>query len=720
MTKPLDPNVMEIYKLFNNVIYNVPVYQRPYSWDVNNVKTLLSDIWEIYTSDHKEDGYYTGNLLLHDNSEKVNGTVIVYDVIDGQQRITTFALLLLAMFTVVSSREDCSDDDTYRDLKKYIWKTVNGRKPEKEYRVVRLNSIEKDCVERLFSYAFDNPQKTYEYALQQNSSLKSEKNVIDNFITIYKYLDEKFPSEYGVNALLDYAKYVTENVRFISIACHSPMKNVFSMFESINSKGKKLEEIDLIKSLIFSTLEEDSYNDYLDKWGQLIIKTDDKLYDYFYTYIKAFIKFYKQNITIDYFKGMDERLLEFYNVSTIGEAYKLLIDDMLSKADLYNMLSSTDNAAKLFNESKRFRFYYKVFIKGGYIHPKPLFLRVFNEFNEGNLSKNDAIEIVEQVVKYMIKFSNIAALDSKDTIPLFANIMKNIYAENRINKEYILSLIGSETTLKGLDDNRLRIHLESMDAFNQNKNATVALLALYESLNVKNDIPKISYDKAYTLVEMFGKTIQLDHLLPQTPALENDDYRYYKEGTADNEVLRLKEGSDFPDNVKDGMLYDSFKQLILNKIGNLRLYYGDKNASRQNDTMEFRDYGIFHTYKDIQNRENEMLPYMIKYILTPPPVNNEVISEGSKVTENLPRMKALIDAGYLSIGDELVIDGAINESAKLLSSQNVNYKGVKMSLNEWVMKVKNWPSVNVYLYVRKKGEDETLQEKRKRLSKESQ
>ena len=720
MIKPLDPNVMEIYKLFNNIIYNVPVYQRPYSWDTNNVKTLLTDIWDIYTSNHKEDGYYTGNLLLHDNSEKVNGTVIVYDVIDGQQRITTFALLLLAMFCTVSAREDCNDDDTYRDLKKLLWKTVNGRKPEKEYRVVRLNSIEKGCFERLFTYAFDYPQKTYEYALQQNSSLKSEKNVIENFITICNQLDEKFPKEDGVNALLNYAKYVTENVRFIAIACHSPMKNVFSMFESINSKGKKLEEIDLIKSLIFSTLEEDVYNDYLDRWGQLIIKTDDNLYDYFYTYIKAFIKFYKQNITIDYFKGMDDRLLEFYGVTTIGDAYKALIDDMLLKVDSFTMLSSQEEAAKLFNGNKKFRFYYRVFTKGSYTHPKPLFMRIFDEYKKNRISKDDAIEIVEHVVKYVIKFSNIAALDSKDTIPLFSNIMKNVYAENRINKEYILSLIGNETALKGLDDNRLRMYLESMDAYVKNKNATVALLALYESLTVKDGVPTISYDKAYTLVEMFGKAFHLDHLLPRTPAIDNDDYRYYIEGTNDNEVLRLKDGSDFPDNVKDGMLYSSFQQLILNKIGNLRLYYGDRNAARQNDTIEFRNYGVFHTYADIQKREDEMLPSIIEYILAAPPVNNEAISEGSKSTETkLPRMRELIEAGYLSVGDELVVEDTIDESAILLSPQNVSYKGTRMSLNEWVAKVKNWSSANVYLHVRRKDEDETLQEKRKRLYRES-
>ena len=38
----------------------------------------------------KEDGYYTGNIIVYDKNEKVNGIITMYDVIDGQQRIATF------------------------------------------------------------------------------------------------------------------------------------------------------------------------------------------------------------------------------------------------------------------------------------------------------------------------------------------------------------------------------------------------------------------------------------------------------------------------------------------------------------------------------------------------------------------------------------------------------------------------------------------------------
>lgn len=108
----------------------------------------------------------------------------------------------------------------------------------------------------------------------------------------------------------------------IAIEANCQANKVFSMFESINSKGKKLEEIDLIKTYIFSKLDESSYATYLDRWGQLIIRTNDNLYDYLFNYIKAFLCFYRQNISVDNFKTIVVRdMLSYYKVNSEKDAH---------------------------------------------------------------------------------------------------------------------------------------------------------------------------------------------------------------------------------------------------------------------------------------------------------------------------------------------------------------------------------------------------------------
>lgn len=95
--KVLDPHMWNLETLFK-LIYEVPVYQRPYSWDKEQVEILLNDIAEAYASEDKEEGYYTGNIIVYDVDDKVNGIISKYDIIDGQQRITTFSLILLSVY----------------------------------------------------------------------------------------------------------------------------------------------------------------------------------------------------------------------------------------------------------------------------------------------------------------------------------------------------------------------------------------------------------------------------------------------------------------------------------------------------------------------------------------------------------------------------------------------------------------------------------------------
>lgn len=490
------------------------------------------------------------------------------------------------------------------------------------------------------------------------------------------------------------------------------------MFESINSKGKRLDEIDLIKSYIFSKLDENSYDEYLLKWGQLIIKTNNNLYDYFYTYIRAFITFYRQNIKIVNFKTMSEYSLKYYfEKDNLCETYKAFIDDMLDKVDFYNMLSSYEIASNLI-DSKKFRFYYKVF-NGTFIHPKPLFMRLFVEFKEGKISKNDTVDIFEEIVKLMIKFTNIEGLESKDVIPLFSNIMNHIYYNKSIEKDYIFAQIVNETLLKGLDDKAISLGLSSMDAYEKNKKVSTALLALYESMSI-NDKGKvsISYDKAYILVEKFSEAFSLDHLLPQTPNKNDSSYNYYCEKNNDSEVLQLKDGSDFPDNIKSGMPYETFRHLVLNKIANLRIYYQDKNSGRKNTSIELKEYGEFHTYKDILNRENEIIPMLVNNVLKTPNANLSLVNE-KKSQVTLPNMEKLIDEGLVSIGDELYITlKPDNSKATLVDINKVEFNSVIMSLNEWGCKVTGWSSIRIYAYCAKVGETETLQQKREKLVKQ--
>ena len=63
----------------------------------------MNDIFKNFESDEKEEGYYTGNIIIYDKDNKIDGHITSYDIIDGQQRLTTFSLILLATYSLALS-----------------------------------------------------------------------------------------------------------------------------------------------------------------------------------------------------------------------------------------------------------------------------------------------------------------------------------------------------------------------------------------------------------------------------------------------------------------------------------------------------------------------------------------------------------------------------------------------------------------------------------------
>lgn len=707
----LDPHMWNLENLFKS-IYDVPVYQRPYSWDKEQVKVLLDDIQDAYRSTDKEDGYYTGTLIIYDKGEKINVLVSKYDIIDGQQRITTFSLILLAVYCIAVGDGIELSDITVGHVRGALWKVIN-REYKREYCVVTLNSIEKKCFLDLFNKAFDEPKKVFEYCSSCKCASKFDERVIGNFKYIYDFLRANICDDLNKNAILDYAEYLLQYVRFIAIEANCQANKVFSMFESINSKGKRLEEIDLIKTYIFSKLDESAYSTYLDKWGQLIIQTNDNLYDYLYNYIKAFLCFYRHNISVDNFRTIATRnMLSYFGVTSEQEAFKKLLDDMYDKVDIYNMLYSAEKANALV-KSNKFRFYYKVFTGVAYQHPKALFLRALVDFKNNKLPKDDVVEIVKETVGFMIKFLTISGRDSKDAITMFSAIMNDIYSNKKIIKENVIGALAAEYLRQGITTEKLKSDLSSIDAYEQNKKLTVALLALYESSSEENGKIKISYDQAYTLLDSFSGSFSLDHLLVESPDKDSDKFQYYKH---DDDTLALKAEHDFPANiVVHGMDYDTFLRTILNRIGNLRIYYRDKNSGRQNTAISLKKYTDFCHYSDIVKRSQDIEKIILEECFPQPDINIKDIQTTSRKSPEaaLPKMDRLIEYGFVSPGDVLyIVCNPDNSYATLLDEKYVMYNGEKLTLNEWGCKVTGWKSIRIYAYAAKKGEMDTLQEKR--------
>lgn len=707
--KALEPNLWSVNDVFKHM-YTVPVYQRPYSWESPQINVFLDDILNAYRLpiEEREEGYFIGSIYIHDKNEKLKGLIQKYEIIDGQQRLTTLALLLLVLYSYAGIYSVSENDQTYIDIKNALWKYV-ARSYDKNNRAITLNSIEKNCFIDLYDSCFVNPKTIMSFCNQYACNNIFEKRLVDNLRIIYERVGKEF-GDNNTEGLLDFSDFLLNYVQIIAIDSTYSISKAFSIFESINSKGKPLDEIDKIKTYIFSQLDEESYDYYLNLWGKLIIETKDQLYDYLYNYIKAYISFYRQSINVDNFKALAKRdVIDFFKVGDIQSALKALLEDMYNKVKYYNMLSDGNVAYNLVKNNE-FRFYYTVFTQINYKHPKPLFMRAFEEYDTGSLSKKDLVDVVRETIKFMFEFLTISERDSKDAITMFSTIMNDIYTRTKIDRDVVISVIASELIAKAITKDRIKIDLSNMDAYEQNKKIAVALLALYESCKKEESGEiKISYDKAYTLLSSYGTTFSLDHLLVQSPQRDSV-FKYYRD---ENDRLALKEGHDFDSNIVIGMEYDQFTRLVLNKIGNLRIWYKDDNSARQNDAIQLNEYADFVTFGKVKDRGDALINTLIDDCL-PMPIYNPDIKLTTELKENaLPKMDKLIEYGLIKPGDHIILTLCPNESeATIIDETYVNYRGEKMRINDWGCKLSGWKSIRIYAYTSIVGEDETLHQKR--------
>ena len=156
MDKFLTPEEFSLDDIFKGR-YKIPVYQRPYSWGEKQIKQLLRDIDEAFLA------FQNGNLQNADDGVLFVGTMFIktennvrneyteYTVVDGQQRIPTLTLLLMAMLNHFYIEN--SDDDIVGEIKNYLWKKED-RKNDKNKPVLTLGNIDADILKALFNELF--------------------------------------------------------------------------------------------------------------------------------------------------------------------------------------------------------------------------------------------------------------------------------------------------------------------------------------------------------------------------------------------------------------------------------------------------------------------------------------------------------------------------------------------------------------------------------------
>lgn len=239
-----------IEEAFRECFYIVPDYQREYVWTDKEVHQLLEDIGEqIDVGTTRE--YFIGTVLVSPTDQKNH-----YEVIDGQQRLTTFFLLLCALkhlFQGEPQRQMISGliSTSYVDSDGEVRTTLKLEPRYESAGEVMAKLVELDA----------EPQ-TVRAGIQSAgiTSFGSLENLVNAYSTLYRYLKDNYDD---TAKLKKYWGYLANNVVFIQIS--TDVSSALKIFETINERGVGLNPMDLLKNLLFTQVKHAQFTQPLEK-----------------------------------------------------------------------------------------------------------------------------------------------------------------------------------------------------------------------------------------------------------------------------------------------------------------------------------------------------------------------------------------------------------------------------------------------------------------------
>ncbi|GAA7280068.1 hypothetical protein BD0096_00880 [Helicobacter pylori] len=166
--------------------YQIPIYQRPYQWTEKNCEKLLDDLLSSYEC-YKESDYFCGSLVLIAIGTDSATNAKTYDVVDGQQRLSTFILLAKVLATLYNN--EVLNNKTSKDfLEKSLGDTDGEKRKRLTFNTIGLNA--KDDFQDALDF-FDDLDASKGKDSKSNDPSKGKNRYLKNAICLKDYLEKK-------------------------------------------------------------------------------------------------------------------------------------------------------------------------------------------------------------------------------------------------------------------------------------------------------------------------------------------------------------------------------------------------------------------------------------------------------------------------------------------------------------------------------------------------
>ena len=237
----INVNKSQVSQVLNNgtnAVFEIPKYQREYTWGSREWEALFDDLIE------NDDGYFLGSII-YINSSTDGITASKFEIVDGQQRLITLSLFLAALYTTLNSYKELLDEEQ----RSYIYQLKNMLVLKNTIRVIPQiqGNNSDDFMWLLSDIGLVNPKRPMKKFAGLRRIVKAYNYFIKRINAFLECVSDKVSAIFNILDKINHAILVT-----IQVSNHA---DAYTLFESLNNRGTPLTSVDLIKNLLLARLD---------------------------------------------------------------------------------------------------------------------------------------------------------------------------------------------------------------------------------------------------------------------------------------------------------------------------------------------------------------------------------------------------------------------------------------------------------------------------------
>ena len=545
----VDAQGMPIRKLLTNGEYIIPDYQREFDWE-EQITEFIEDINEI----EDNESYFIGHMVFEG---KRNGASFV--VIDGQQRITTITIILCCLRDIFYAKNENDLANGIND--KYIFSINDDNK-----KFARLKN--------------DMPYPVLQARVQnipseKDSNIIPKKNGEKKILSAYDKIYSKFRNQ-TVDELKSFRDKIL-NLETVSVVAEG-VSNACTIFMTLNSTGKDLTPLDLVKSLIFSKYKSvPLINEPNDTWKKIVNNT--KQHNKFLN--NFFASIYKKVVDRKIFKEV-EKTIKSLNPNDENEGTKVFLEQMLKDSITFKMLNEPlasdwqTSDYDIYESINALIKTFKIQVANSFL------IAIVRDYKSKTISKKMCMKALSTMERFHFINNAVCSNRSSGMDQSYSRFAQNLYqAKTKQKKHIVINNVCQYliSRIANLEDFKANIDTKLYYTKNDEKQKELVkyvLLKLERSKN-KNQVPIAT---------------SIEHIYPETP-----------------DVMTLSD----PSLIKNIGNLVLLEENINSKIGNKK--YADKKTYVMNNSNMRTAKKIFSNYtqwsdKEIKQRRDKLIDEM--------------------------------------------------------------------------------------------------------------